>query len=42
MNRITVADSLAAIVRIGELWLEGATVVDRDHAMDAPLAAAGK
>jgi DNA/RNA-binding domain of Phe-tRNA-synthetase-like protein len=31
---------LTAIVRPGVLWLEGATVVARDPAMDAPLAAA--
>jgi DNA/RNA-binding domain of Phe-tRNA-synthetase-like protein len=31
---------LALIVRPAVLWLEGATVVDRDHRMDAPLAAA--
>jgi DNA/RNA-binding domain of Phe-tRNA-synthetase-like protein len=34
------APDLAAIVRPGVLWLEGATVVDREHRMDAPLAAA--
>jgi len=31
---------LALVVRPAVLWLEGATVVDRDHRMDAPLAAA--
>jgi DNA/RNA-binding domain of Phe-tRNA-synthetase-like protein len=36
----TVAADLASIVRAAVLWLEGATVVDRDHRMDAPLAAA--
>ena len=34
------APELATIVRPAVLWLEGATVVDRDHRMDAPLAAA--
>jgi DNA/RNA-binding domain of Phe-tRNA-synthetase-like protein len=28
------------IVRAGVLWLDGATVVDREHRLDAPLAAA--
>ena len=37
---LSIAPDLASIVRPGVLWLEGATVVDRDHAMDAPLAAA--
>ena len=32
--------SLALIVRPGVLWFEGATVVEHDHRMDAPLAAA--
>jgi DNA/RNA-binding domain of Phe-tRNA-synthetase-like protein len=32
--------ALATIVRPGVLWLEGATVVDREHALDSPLAAA--
>jgi DNA/RNA-binding domain of Phe-tRNA-synthetase-like protein len=32
--------ALATIVRPGVLWFEGATVVDREHALDAPLAAA--
>jgi DNA/RNA-binding domain of Phe-tRNA-synthetase-like protein len=36
----SVAPDLAAIVRPGVLWLEGATVVDRDPRMDGPLAAA--
>jgi len=35
-----VAPDLASIVRPGVLWLEDATVVERDHGMDAPLAAA--
>jgi DNA/RNA-binding domain of Phe-tRNA-synthetase-like protein len=36
----TLAPDLANIVRPGVLWLEGATVVEREHRMDAPLAAA--
>jgi DNA/RNA-binding domain of Phe-tRNA-synthetase-like protein len=36
----SLAPDLATIVRPAVLWLEGATVVDRDHRMDAPLAAA--
>ena len=36
----TLASDLATIVRPGVLWLEGATVVEHDHRMDAPLAAA--
>jgi DNA/RNA-binding domain of Phe-tRNA-synthetase-like protein len=32
--------ALASIVRPAVLWFEGATVVERDHRMDAPLAAA--
>jgi DNA/RNA-binding domain of Phe-tRNA-synthetase-like protein len=39
MNFALIPD-LALIVRPAVLWLEGATVVDRDHRMDAPLAAA--
>jgi len=35
-----IASALASIVRPGVLWLEDATVVHRDHGMDAPLAAA--
>jgi DNA/RNA-binding domain of Phe-tRNA-synthetase-like protein len=35
----SIAADLASIVRPGVLWLEGATVVGRDHRMDAPLAA---
>jgi DNA/RNA-binding domain of Phe-tRNA-synthetase-like protein len=35
-----IASDLASIVRPGVLWLEHATVVERDHGMDAPLAAA--
>jgi DNA/RNA-binding domain of Phe-tRNA-synthetase-like protein len=38
--RFTLAPELAAIVRPGILWLEGATVVDRDARLNAPLAAA--
>ena len=34
------APELASVVRPGALWLDGATIVDRDHRMDAPLAAA--
>jgi len=36
----TLDPSLALIVRAGVLWFEGATVVEHDHRMDAPLAAA--
>jgi DNA/RNA-binding domain of Phe-tRNA-synthetase-like protein len=36
----TLAPELAAIVRPGVLWLEGATVVARESRLDAPLAAA--
>ena len=32
--------TLASIVRPGVLWFDGATVIERDHRMDAPLAAA--
>lgn len=35
----TLAPDLSAIVRPGVLWLDAATVVDRDSRMDAPLAA---
>lgn len=38
--RFTLAPELAAIVRPGVLWLEGATVVERDARLNAPLAAA--
>jgi DNA/RNA-binding domain of Phe-tRNA-synthetase-like protein len=34
------APELATIIRPGVLWFEGATVVDREHRLDAPLAAA--
>jgi DNA/RNA-binding domain of Phe-tRNA-synthetase-like protein len=36
----TLDPALAAILRPGVLWLEGATVTEHDHRMDAPLAAA--
>ena len=36
----SLAPDLDAIVRPGVLWLEGATVVERDSRLDAPLAAA--
>ncbi len=36
----TVAPDLAAIVRAGVLWLDGATVVDREARLNVPLAAA--
>jgi DNA/RNA-binding domain of Phe-tRNA-synthetase-like protein len=36
----TLAPELALIVRPGVLWFDGATVVDREHRMDAALAAA--
>src|SRR6188768_2287250 len=36
----TLHPDLANIVRPGVLWLDGATVVDREPRMDAPLAAA--
>ena len=38
--RFTLAPDLAAIVRPGVLWLEDATVVDRESRLNAPLAAA--
>jgi len=37
--RFTLAPDLSAIVRPGVIWLDGATVVERDARMDAPLAA---
>jgi DNA/RNA-binding domain of Phe-tRNA-synthetase-like protein len=40
VNEFRSSPDLAAIVRPGVLWLEGATVVDRDARLDAPLAAA--
>jgi DNA/RNA-binding domain of Phe-tRNA-synthetase-like protein len=36
----TLAPELQAIVRPGVLWLEGATVTEHEHRLDAPLAAA--
>jgi len=36
----TLAPDLALVVRPGVLWFDGATVVEREHQMDAPLAAA--
>ena len=38
--KFTLHAALADIIRPGVLWLEGATVVDREPRMDAPLAAA--
>jgi len=38
--RFTLAPDLALIVRPGVIWLDGATVVDREPRMNAPLAAA--
>ena len=38
--RFTLAPELSAIVRPGVLWLDGATVVDREARLNAPLAAA--
>jgi DNA/RNA-binding domain of Phe-tRNA-synthetase-like protein len=38
--RFSLAPELTAIVRPGVLWIEGATVVEGDPRMDAPLAAA--
>jgi len=38
--RFSLDPALADIVRPGVLWLDGATVVDREPRMDAPLAAA--
>ncbi len=37
---VSLDQALASIVRPGVLWFEGATVVERDHRMDSPLAAA--
>jgi DNA/RNA-binding domain of Phe-tRNA-synthetase-like protein len=37
--RFTLAPDLAAVVRPGAIWLDGATVVDREARMNAPLAA---
>jgi DNA/RNA-binding domain of Phe-tRNA-synthetase-like protein len=38
--RFTLAPDLTTIVRPGVLWLDGATVVERDARLNAPLAAA--
>jgi DNA/RNA-binding domain of Phe-tRNA-synthetase-like protein len=38
--RFTLAPELSAVVRPGVLWLEGATVIEHDHRLDAPLASA--
>jgi DNA/RNA-binding domain of Phe-tRNA-synthetase-like protein len=38
--KLSVAPDLASIVRAGVLWLDGATVVERDARLNAPLAAA--
>jgi DNA/RNA-binding domain of Phe-tRNA-synthetase-like protein len=38
--KFSVAPNLAPIVRAGVLWLHGATVVDREARLNAPLAAA--
>ena len=40
LMRFTLAPDLVSIVRPGVIWLDGATVVERDARMDAPLAAA--
>ena len=38
--RFTLAPELSSIVRPGVIWLDGATVVERDGRLDGPLAAA--
>lgn len=38
--KLSVAPDLASIVRAGVLWLEGATVVEHEHRLNAPFAAA--
>src|SRR5262245_66547452 len=38
--QFTVDSHLASIVRAGVLWLDGATGMEHDHRLDAPLAAA--
>jgi DNA/RNA-binding domain of Phe-tRNA-synthetase-like protein len=38
--KLSVAPDLASIVRAGGLWFDGATVVDREPRLNAPLAAA--
>jgi DNA/RNA-binding domain of Phe-tRNA-synthetase-like protein len=40
LTQFTVSPDVAAIVRAGVLWLDGATVVDREPRLNAPLAAA--
>ena len=40
MPAFTISPEIAAIVRPGVLWLADATVVEREHRLDAPLAAA--
>ncbi len=36
----SISPALASIVRAGVLWLDGATVVEREARLNAPLAAA--
>jgi DNA/RNA-binding domain of Phe-tRNA-synthetase-like protein len=38
--RFSISPAVASIVRAGVLWLEGATVVEREAKLNAPLAAA--
>src|SRR6186997_965804 len=38
--RFTLAPELSSIVRPGVLWLDGATVIERDARLDGPLATA--
>src|SRR6186997_128450 len=38
--QFTVDPHLASIIRAGILWLDGATVLEHDHRLDVPLAAA--
>lgn len=40
VTQFSVSPDLASVVRAGVLWLDGATVVEREHRLDAPLAAA--
>jgi DNA/RNA-binding domain of Phe-tRNA-synthetase-like protein len=40
VTNFTTSPELASIVRAGVLWLDGATVVDREARLNAPLAAA--
>ena len=37
--RFTLAPDLAPVVRYGVIWLEGATVVEREPRLTAPIAA---